>query len=116
MSYPASSRGPLLAGLLRVVRGDDDLTRFLVQSNQQRDGQSRSRKRNDNAGYHQRLRNGVGSKAGGSAPAGENTEQQKHAGAENIEGQNFSQDLRACDEAVQTEPHQNRSAVAKERG
>src|SRR6476660_9828707 len=116
MSCPASSRDPLLAGLLGVVRGDDDLTCFLVQSNQQRDSQSRCRKRDDNAGYHQRLRNRVGSKSGGRAPSGENTEQQKHAGAENVEGQNFSQDLGASDEAVQTEPHQNSSAVAKERG
>ena len=106
----------MLAGLFGIVRGDDDLTCFLVQPNQQRDSQSRCRKRNDNAGYHQRLRNRIGSKAGRRAPAGKNAEQQKHAGAENVEGKNFSQDLGACDKAVQPEPHQNSSAVAKERG
>ena len=101
-SEPALGGAPLLSVVEPAV--------WNSRSNE-RDRQSRCGKRDNDAGNHQGLRHRVIADARRCAPPSDDAEQEEHAAAEQIEGDDLAKRLRIRDQAV--EPKSDRGGGAQ---
>ena len=83
------------------------VTGRLEESQQQGNRQGRRGKGDDDSRDDQRLRDRIAAEPGRRAPARDDAEDQEHAAAEQIEGEDLAQRLGIRDQAVEPEPHRD---------